>query len=184
MAARTLAVSALTLALAAAALPARAEFCFLDSDRDGNPIVWELGGAQCSGGNRLVFTRRYGPDRTSEKYETYLTDSWPGFMGADEKCAAAEKGARWMTDCPGSIIVGKTVMSGHQIWAFPKGSCSTFRSRFASKKAELAAQNGKDGAASEKALEAVGAGESSMSELVDKLIDLGQKPPAKACYEK
>jgi len=175
MAVRTLAVAGLLLAAAA---PVRAEFCFLDAERDGTPIIYELGGPLCGGGNRLIFTRRYGPDRVSEKHETFLTESWPGFMGSDQKCQYAEKGARFIVDRPGSIIVGRTVLSAHQVWAF-KGSCSTFRYKFAAKRSELVARNGKDATTSEKVLEAIEAGESSMSELVDKLIEIGQKPPPK-----
>jgi hypothetical protein len=179
MAARTLVVASLLLSIVA---PARAEFCFLDSQRDGTPVIYELGGPVCGGGNRLVFTRRYGPDRVSEKFETFMTESWPGFMGADEKCKSAERGARYMVDCPGSIILGRTVLSGHQVWAFT-ASCSTFRSRFTAKRSELIAKDGKENTSSEKAMEAINAGESSMSELVGKLIELGQNPPKKACGE-
>lgn len=173
MAARTLVVASLLLSVVA---PARAEFCFLDSQRDGTPVIYELGGPVCGGGNRLVFTRRYGPDRVSEKFETFMTESWPGFMGADEKCKLAEKGARFIVDRPGSIILGKTIMSGHQVWAF-KGSCSTFRYKYTAKRAELVAKDGKENTDPEKAMEAIDAGESSMKELVEKLIDIGQNPP-------
>lgn len=173
MAARTLVAAILLLS---AVLPARAEFCFLDSERDGTPVIWELGGPVCAGGNRLIFTRRYGSDRVSEKHETFMTESWPGFMGADEKCRLAEKGAKFIVDRPGSIILGKTILSGHQVWAF-KGSCSTFRYKFTAKRADLVAQKGKENTSSEKALEAIDAGESSMKELVAKLIEIGQNPP-------
>lgn len=181
MAARTLAVSALLLA---SALPARAEFCFLDSQRDGTPVVYELGGAQCGGGNRLVFSRRYGSDRYPENHETFLLDSWPMFQRSDVSCAAAERGTRWMTDCPSSVIVGKTVMSGPQFWVFLGGGCSTFRSRFTAKKSELVAQNGKENVTSEQVLKAIDAGESSARDLRDKVIELGQNLPKKRCGEK
>jgi hypothetical protein len=161
--------------VAASSLPASAEFCLLDSKmKSGEPVVVELGGPRCTGGNRLVFTRRYASGAPSEEIETFITDSWPGFMGADAKCRSAAAGAKIVVDRPGSIIIGVTLGSkikfgSHQVWAF-KGSCSVFRSRLLSKTAEGKAER-------EDVLEAIGAGKSDMGELVDKLIELGEKPP-------
>jgi hypothetical protein len=157
------------------ALPASAEFCLLESTRSGEPVVYELTAPRCGGGNRLVFTRRYASGGApSEEHETFITDSWPGFMGADEKCRKAAAGAKIVVDRPGSIVIGVTLGSkisfgSHQVWAFKK-SCSVFRSRVAEKVASDPKAERED------VLKAIGAGESDMGELIDKLIELGEKP--------
>lgn len=170
MALRTLLVAAL---FALSALPASAEFCLLESKKSGEPVVYELSSPSCTGGNRLVFTRRQAAGGPSEPIETFITDSWPGFMGADQKCRDASVGARAVVDRPGSIIIGVTLGSkisfgSHQIWAYKK-SCYSFRSKLADKTAESPKMERED------ALKAIGAGESDMGELVDKLIELGEK---------
>lgn len=180
MASRYAALAVLSLSLAS---PATAEFCLLEGKSRGEPQIQELRGPRCSGGNRLIFTRRVNSGGYSEEAETFVTDSWPGFMGADKKCKTAEAGAKVVVDRPGSIILGVTLGSkigfpgaGLKVYAF-RGSCYSFRSKFAAKLRELKAADAK--AEYEDALEAINAGKSSLSELVDSLIEAGEKPRGK-----
>lgn len=162
--------------LAVVAAPVRAEFCLMThtSRQDNTPQVFELGGPYCAGGNILRFSRKYGPDRVSQNADQYVTDSWPGFMGADEKCQKAAKGAKAVVDKPGSIVLATTYASAPQVWAF-KGSCYSFRSKLSAAWETLKAKEGKD-ATYKKAMELAGAGEDSMGSLVDQLIALAEKP--------
>lgn len=117
--------------------------------------------------NALVFgsaanENRYGAD---ENKRTFLTGDWPGWGGADQKCAAARKSADKLVYSDGTYILGKAVLLGPQVWKF-NGSCDTFKSRFQSKKASLGEKPSQ-----EDVFEAMGAERISMGDLAERLVE-------------
>lgn len=155
------------LLLLAFAGPASAEFCAFDGSRT-EIVVRRLKGPLCTMENALVFSKltnenRYGAD---ESKDTPLTGSWPGWGGADLKCAAARKSAdKLVYSSDETYVLGKAVLMGPQVWRF-KGSCDSFKSRFESKKASL---GGKP--SHEDVFEAMGAERLSMGDLAERLVE-------------
>lgn len=154
------------LLLLAFAAPAAAEFCAFDGGRT-EIVVRRLKGPSCTMENALVFNsaaneNRYGAD---ENKRTFLTDDWPGWGGADQKCATARKSADKLVYSDETYILGKAVLLGPQVWKF-NGSCDTFKSRFQSKKASLGEKP-----SHEDVFEAMGAERISMGDLAERLVE-------------
>ncbi|MDP3542552.1 MAG: hypothetical protein Q8T11_08825 [Elusimicrobiota bacterium] len=154
------------LLLFAFAVPASAEFCAFDGSRT-EIVVRRIKGPMCTMDNALVFSKltnenRYGAD---ENKDTRLTDSWPGWGGGDQKCAAARKSAENIVYSDETYVLGKAVLLGPQVWKF-NGSCDTFKSRFQSKKASLGEKP-----SHEDVFEAMGAERISMGDLAERLVE-------------
>lgn len=156
--------------------PASAEICYFDGGKGFDPQAsfYELGGPACLSGPTLVFTRRYNASRYSENIETRLTDSFPGWGGAEEKCRQAVQGAKQLLDTSSvSYVIGKAVMLGPQVWKY-KGGCASFRLKVS----DLRREKGKD-ASYEDLFSAVGAERlggavsSDVGNFVDVLIERG-----------
>lgn len=151
------------------ALPAAAEFCTLNG-HSGSVVVERLKKPSCTMDNDLVVTmkaneNRYGPDEMLRNPIT-LTGSWPGWGGADQKCAKARSKAESLVFSDETYVYG-TTMLGYQIWKFD-GSCDSLRSRFLSKQASLK----KDSEPSlEDVLKALGAFEISKGDLGERLVE-------------
>ncbi len=160
--------------LLAAAVPASAEFCWFNGESRSSIELWRLKSPRCTMENQFVFDaraneNRYGPD---VKEQTVMTGSWPGWGGADQKCAAARRGADKVLYGDETYILGKVVLGGHAVWSFA-GDCEEFRRKFDAKRRELG-----ESASYKKVFEAAGAEESDMGTLVDRLIE-GKKPKKK-----
>lgn len=154
------------LLLLGLASPASAEFCTFDGTRP-EIVVRRLKSPACTMDNALVFNaltneNRYGAD---ENKRTHLTDSWPGWGGGDQKCAAARKSADNIVFSDETYVLGRAVLMGPQVWKF-NGSCDSFKSRFQSKKDSL---GGKP--SHEDVFEALGAERIDMGDLAERLVE-------------
>jgi len=152
------------------AVPAAAEFCTFDGSRN-EIVVRKLKDPSCNMENALVFNaaaneNRYGAD---EIKRTFVTDSWPGWGGADKKCAAARKSADKLVYSDETYILGKAVLMGPQVWRW-NGSCDQLKSRFESKKQSMG-----DKPSHEDVFEALKAERISMGDLAERLVE-GKKP--------
>ena len=157
------------------ALPASAEFCGF-ADRKDMAKFRDLSGPSCRrNSNTLVFEDSSPPysRHLSKDGSTHVTDTWPGFMGDEQKCMFAEKGARILGDkSKESYLLGFAPL-GLQVYLF-KGSCSSLKYKFMSKLDELNGSDPKNTDNIEKALEAVGAKYMSVRELASRLIEVGE----------
>ncbi len=157
------------------ALPASAEFCGY-ADRNDMAKFRDLSGPSCRrNSNALVFENSSPPysRHLSKDGSTFVTDSWPGFMGDEQKCMNAEKGARIIGDkTKESYLLGFAPI-GLQVYRY-KGSCSSLKSRLMPKLDELNASNPKGAENIEEALKAVGAEYVSVRELASRLVEVGE----------
>lgn len=173
--------TSLVALLVLCALPASAEFCGF-ADRKDMALFRDLSGPSCRrNSNTLVFEDSSPPySRTlSKDGSTYVTDSWPGFMGDEQKCIFAEKGARIIGNkSKESYLLGFAPI-GLQVYRY-KGSCSSLKYKFMAKLDQLNASDPKGTDNIENAFEAVGGVRMSVSALASRLIEVGEggyKPP-------
>ena len=159
--------------LLAAALPASADFCAYNSREESK--FRDLSGPECRReSNNFVFAYSSpGYSRhMSKDGSTYVTNSYPGMMGDEQKCIDSAKGARLLADTQETYLLAWAV-SGTRVFRF-KGSCYALKDKFkdAIRKTSAGAEPGDD--VVEEALKAAGAEEIWMRTFVGRLIDVGQ----------
>ncbi len=169
----------LALLLLAAALPASADFCAYNSREESR--FRDLAGPECRReSNNLVFAVSYPAysKHMSKDGSTYVTNSYPGLMGDEQKCMDAAKGARIMADHDSNRATKESYLlawavSGTRVFRW-KGSCSSLKDKFgpAVKEAAKGAEPGDDTVAD--ALKAIGAEEIWTRTFVERLIDVGR----------
>lgn len=118
------------------------------------------------------------PESWSRDGSTTVSNSMPGWMGVDEKCAKAVAGAKLSSYRTESYLVAVS-MYGPRVFKF-KHQCSTVKYKFMAKYAELQRDNPKEARNPELALEAVGGEEISKNELLERLIEVADKEAEKS----
>lgn len=162
------------------ALPASADFCHWKDGRSDDGVFRELDKPACKQDNTFQFLRASPPhpESWSRDGSTTVTDSMPGWMGADEKCAKAVAGAKLISYRTESYLVAVSIL-GPRIFKL-KQQCSTVKYKFMAKYAELQRDNPKEAENAEKALTAAGGEEISKNELIERLIEVADKEAEKS----
>lgn len=167
------------LLIAFAAVPASADFCYWKDGRSDDGTFRELDRPACTQDNTFKFLRASPPhpESWSRDGSTTVSDSMPGWMGADEKCRKAVAGAKVISFRTETYLVA-WALSGARIFKF-KTQCSTVKYKFMAKYAELQRDNPKEAENPELALKAAGGEEISKNELIERLIEVADAEAAK-----
>jgi hypothetical protein len=169
---RTLVIAAL---LVFASLPASAEFCGY-ADRKDMEKFRDLSGPECRRDSNTFVFRHSSPSysRTlSKDGSTYVTDSFPGFMGDEQKCMNSEKGARILGEKSKESYLLAFAPSGLRVFRW-KGSCWSLKDKFLPALARFQSTDAKTQDSAENAFKAIGAKEISVRALTSRLIEVGE----------
>lgn len=165
------------------ALPSAAEFCSYKSGTNSAAGFRELDKPFCkTQDNSFRFARASPsvPEYWSKDGSTYVSDSMPGWMGADQQCNKAVAGAKLVLYRTETYLVAYAV-SGPRVFKY-KGTCSSLKYKFLDKLAAKSAEGGKGDPKDdtvEEALIAVGAEEVGPKGMLSRLIELAEKEAEK-----
>lgn len=161
------------------AVPAFADFCHWKDGRNDDGTFRELDKPACKQDNTFQFLKASPAhdEKWSRDGSTTITDSMPGWMGADEKCRKAVAGAKVISYRTESYLVAVSML-GPRIFKF-KVQCSTVKYKFMEKYAQFQRDNPKDAENAEKALNAAGGEEISKGDLIERLIEVADAEAAK-----
>jgi len=166
--------------LALFAVPASAEFCSYKSGTNSAAGFRELDKPFCKTQDNSF---RFGtaspsvPEYWSKDGSTYVSDSMPGWMGADQQCAKAVRGAKVVLYRTETYLIAYAV-SGPRVFKY-KGTCSSLKYKFQSKLAEVGRGEPTEDTV-ETALLGVGAEEVGAKDMLSRLIEIAEEAEKKA----
>ncbi len=157
------------------ALPAAADFCAYNSREESK--FRSLSDPSCRReSNNFVFDSSYPAysRKMSRDGSTYVTNSYPGMMGDEQKCIDSAKGAGILASkAKDETYLLAWAVSGTRVFRW-KGRCSELQEKFgpALRQASSGAEPTDD--VVENALKSIGAEEIWMRTLIGRLLDVGQ----------
>jgi len=163
----------LAFILFAAASPAAAEFCSHKSGTNSAAGFRELDKPFCKQDNSFRFATASPsvPEYWSKDGSTYVTDSMPGWMGADQQCKKAVAGAKIVLYRTETYLVAYAV-SGPRVFKY-KGTCSSLKYKFLAKLADIGKGDPTEDTV-ETALLAIGAEEVGAKDMLSRLIEVAE----------